>query len=89
MNRLARSLALGAVVVTASLTAAVSAQAEPGGKSGVCHGTASAKNPMVLINVSDNAVPALLSGGKQRKADDALYDASTGTCGADQPGGNL
>ena len=89
MNRLARSFALGTTVVVACLTSTVGAQADPGGKSGVCHGTASAKNPMVLINVSDNAVPALLSGDKQRKADDALYDASTGTCGPDQPGGNL
>jgi hypothetical protein len=82
MHRLARSLAL---VATSSLIAAVGAQADPGGKSGVCHGTASAKNPMVMINVSDNALPALLSGGKQRKADDALANAD-GTCGADQGG---
>jgi hypothetical protein len=90
MNRLVRSLALSAIVATASLAAAVGAQADPGGNVGVCHGTGSAKNPLVMISVSSNSVPGHMAGGKERKADDALVIPATGTCDAGQTdGGNF
>ncbi len=85
--RLHRFLLVSVIAVAASLVAGpVGAQADPAAKTEVCHGTASAKNPYVMINVSGNAVPALLAGGGARKNDDAV--ATNGSCTPDQ-GGNL
>jgi hypothetical protein len=49
---------LGTTVVAAlcSIGLAVGAQASSGDKVALCHGTASAKNPYVLIHVSENAL---------------------------------
>ncbi|HEY0416498.1 MAG TPA: hypothetical protein VGC78_08940 [Gaiellaceae bacterium] len=85
MTRIHRSLLVAVVAALASLVAGpVGAQADAGGKVTVCHGTASVKNPYVVITVGSSAVPALLAGGGQRKNDDVV--ATDGSCTPDQGG---
>lgn len=76
MKRNTRSL-LAVTTVLGSLAVAVGAQAGgPAGKVLLCHGTASATNPYVLISVSANALQGHFDGSAPghgwRNADDVL-----------------
>jgi hypothetical protein len=78
-------------VATCSIGLAVGAQAANGGKVSICHGTASDKNPYVLINVSENALGGHLDGtgpghGKNSHPD-FLLPAGQSDCAA-VPGGD-
>lgn len=66
--------ALAALAVAAPLAAAAPEGAKAG-KSVVCHATHSAKNPVVLITISDNAVAA----HKANHGDD-VYEYVYGEC---------
>ena len=77
---------LGIAAALGALAVAVAAQA--GGAAGtvlLCHGTASATNPYVLISVSENALQGHFDGtapghGEQNNPD-LFYDTtSNGTC---------
>lgn len=56
------------------------AQASNAGKVLVCHGTASASNPYVLISVSENAVPTHLDGHGANNYPDFLLPAGRSDC---------
>jgi hypothetical protein len=76
MKRTTRSL-LAVTTVLGSLAVAVGAQAGgPADEVLLCHGTASATNPYVLISVSANALQGHLDGTEPghgwRNADDVL-----------------
>lgn len=89
VKRVRRSFVLSAALAATSLVLGSGAQADPGGNVPDCHGTGSAKNPMVMIGVSANAVPGLLGGGGAQKAPDVLYNVATQSCGGQSSGGNL
>ena len=84
MGRIARSSLVVASALGA-LAVAVAAQAGgPADKVLLCHGTASANNPYVLISVSENALQGHFDGtapghGEQNAPDFLLPDGSA-TC---------
>ncbi len=75
MKRL-HSLVLSAAVL-ATLAGTAAADPSPAKKVQICHGTASATNPWVLIDVSVNSDPVRLddTAGQSRNADFAYNPA--------------
>lgn len=85
MNGIARkSLAL--VCVVGGLMLSVGAYAGGADKVLVCHGTASATNPYVLITISQSAVQTHLDGHGQRNHPDMVYSSAYQTCEAQYAG---
>lgn len=83
-----KNITRSSVVVAGALGAlAVAVGAQAGGSAGkvlLCHGTASAKNPYVLISVSENAVSGHFDGTAPghgwRNAPDFLLSDKYTTC---------
>jgi hypothetical protein len=88
VNHFRRTVAVVAPLAATVIVAVTSAQADPAKKVLVCHGTGSATNPYVLIDVSGNSDPARLTGnGEQNRAADFLYDGTSPSCEAQLAGG--
>jgi len=87
MNHLRRTVAVVAPLVATVVVAVTSAQADPAKKVLICHGTGSATNPYVLIDVSGNSDPARLDDtvGQSRNLD-FPYDGSSPSCQAQLAG---
>jgi ABC-type sugar transport system substrate-binding protein len=77
-----------AVTVVLLGTAAI-ATAQAGDKVQICHSTASATNPYVLIDVSANAADTHLNGHGQKNSTDFVFDPSFDSCAAQLAGGPL
>jgi hypothetical protein len=85
-------------VAACSVGLAAAAQASPGGKVGICHGTASDTNPYVLIHVSENTltgghpVDGTKPGNGDRRRPDYLLQIGSSDCsglpGDDDGGGD-
>lgn len=87
MRRSVRSTIVAAAAV-GSLCIGVAAQAGGGDKVRLCHGTASATNPYVLISVSESALEGHLlgeSGHGWKNAPDFVLPVGSTDC-ADGPG---
>lgn len=84
--KLSTRSSLFAACAFGTLAVAVTAQAGgPAGKVMLCHGTASATNPYVLISVSENALQGHFDDGMApghgwRNAPDLLLPAGYATC---------
>jgi hypothetical protein len=72
-------LLVAAAAVVAGVAGVAGARADSAGKIQLCHGTASATNPFVLIDVSLNAVPAQMTDTGQREQT-FQYDPTYPTC---------
>jgi hypothetical protein len=70
---------LVAAAVVASVVGVTGVRADPLPKVQICHGTASATNPFVLITVSGNAADAQLAQTDSRQQS-FVYDPSFPTC---------
>lgn len=90
MRRITRSTLVGASVLS-GLFVAVAAQAGGDAKVRLCHGTASEKNPYVLIEVSENALQGHLDGTAPghgwRNAPDFVLPDGYATCAEALGGG--
>lgn len=91
MNRISRILLAVAVCSVSSVGIVTAAQASGNDdKVLICHGTASEKNPYVVISVDAHALEGHLDGtapghGKNNYPD--LFLNPDGTCGASEVGG--
>ncbi len=76
-----RKLAGGALGGTLAVAGLRRSGAAPAGKVGICHNTGSASNPLVYIEVSENAVPAHAAHGDAIGVDLQTDEQNCGTCG--------
>ncbi len=83
MSHLHRAIVLTATLL-GTLAAGTVAQAGNGNEVLLCHGTASATNPYVLISVSENALNGHFDGSEPghgwQNAPDFLFDPTYGSC---------